>query len=163
VIGDVGHLLWILVGTMGIVLLIACANVTNLFLVRAEGRQQELAVRTALGASRIRIARELLSETLGLALAGGALGLLLASAGLGLLSRLAPAGLPRIDEISINPVGLVFTLAISVLTGLLFGLIDPMTYVTVAAGLATVALLATYIPARRASRTDPIIALRSST
>ncbi len=122
VIGDVRRVLWILVGTVGIVLLIACANVANLFLVRAEGRQQELAVRAALGASRSRIARELLSESLGLALAGGALGLVFASAGLSLLARLAPAGLPRTDEISINPVVLAFTLAISVLSGLLFGL-----------------------------------------
>jgi predicted permease len=98
--------------------------------VRAEGRQQELAVRAALGASRSRIARELLSESVGLALAGGALGLLLASVGLGLLARLAPTGLPRIDEISINPVVLMFTLAISVLTGLLFGLIPVMRFGT---------------------------------
>ena len=113
VIGDVGRVLWILAGMVGIVLLIACANVANLFLVRAEGRQQELAVRVALGASRSRIARELLAESVGLALAGGLLGLLLAWAGIGLLARLAPAGLPRIDEISIDPVVLGFTLAIS--------------------------------------------------
>ena len=130
VIGDVGRVLWILVGTVGIVLLIACANVANLFLVRAEGRQQELAVRVALGASRSRLARELLAESVGLALVGGALGLLLAWAGIGLLARLAPAGLPRIDEISIDPVVLVFTLAISVLTGLLFGLIPVMRFGT---------------------------------
>jgi putative ABC transport system permease protein len=130
VIGDVGRVLWILVGTVGIVLLIACANVANLFLVRAEGRQQELAVRVALGASRSRLARELLAESVGLALAGGALGLLLAWAGIGLLARLAPAGLPRIDEISIDPLVLVFTLAISVLTGLLFGLIPVMRFGT---------------------------------
>ncbi len=130
VIGDVGGVLWILAGTVGIVLLIACANVANLFLVRAEGRQQELAVRTALGASRSRLARELLCESVALALAGGALGLLLARAGIGLLARLAPAGLPRIDEISIDPVVLVFTLAISVLTGLLFGLIPVVRFGT---------------------------------
>lgn len=130
VIGDVGRVLWILMGTVGIVLLIACANVANLFLVRAEGRQQELAVRVALGASRSRLARELLFESLGLALAGGALGLLLAWAGIGLLARLAPAGLPRIDEISIDPVVLLFTLAISVLTGLLFGLIPVLRFGT---------------------------------
>jgi putative ABC transport system permease protein len=127
-IGDVGRVLWILVGTVGIVLLIACANVANLFLVRSEGRQQEFAIRAALGASRSRIARELLSESVGLALAGGALGLLLASAGLRLLAQLAPAGLPRIEEISINPVVVLFTLAISVLTGLVFGLIPVMRF-----------------------------------
>ena len=129
-IGEVGRVLWILVGTVGIVLLIACANVANLFLVRAEGRQQELAVRAALGASRSRLARELLSESIVLALVGGAFGLLLAFAGLGLLARLAPAGLPRIDEISINPVVLAFTVAISVLTGVLFGLIPVMRFRT---------------------------------
>jgi predicted permease len=130
VIGDVGRVLWILVGTVGIVLLIACANVANLFLARAEGRQQELAVRTALGASRSRIARELMSESVGLALAGGALGLLLASVGIELLVRLAPAGLPRIDEIRIDLLVLVFTVAISVLTGVLFGLIPVMRFGT---------------------------------
>src|SRR5262249_16517431 len=98
VIGDVGSVLWILAGTVGIVLLIACANVSNLFRVRADGRQQELAVRAALGASRSRIARQLLSESVVLALAGGALGLALAWSGIQVLARLAPPGLPRIDE-----------------------------------------------------------------
>jgi predicted permease len=126
VIGGAGRVLWILAGTAGIVLLIACANVANLFLVRAEGRQQELAVRAALGASRRRIARELLSESVGLALAGGAAGLLLAAAGLQVLARVAPAGLPRIDEIGIDYVVVVFTIVIAVLTGLLFGLIPVM-------------------------------------
>ena len=130
VIGDVGRVLCILVGTVGIVLLIACANVANLFLVRAEARQQELAVRAALGASLSRIARALLCESIGLALVGGALGLLLASAGIRLLARLAPAGLPRIDEISIDPIVLAFTLAISVVTGLLFGLIPVLRFGT---------------------------------
>jgi putative ABC transport system permease protein len=127
-IGDVGRVLWILMATVGLVLMIACANVANLFLARAEGRHQELAIRVALGASRSRIARELLAESVGLALAGGALGLLLARAGIGVLARLAPAGLPRIDEIGIDPVVLAFTLAISVLTGLLFGLIPVMRF-----------------------------------
>jgi predicted permease len=123
VIGDVGRVLWILLGVVGLVLLIACANVANLFLVRAEGRQQELAVRSALGASRGRIARELLTESLTLGLAGGVVGLGFARAGIGLLRQLAPATLPRVDEIAIDPAVLLFALAVSLLTGLLFGVI----------------------------------------
>ncbi len=130
VVGDIGGVLWILAGTVSIVLLIACANVANLFLVRAEGRQQELAVRAALGASRSRIARQLLSESIVLALAGGALGLVLAWSGIRFLARLAPPGLPRIDEINIDPVVLMFTVAISLLTGLLFGLVPVMRFGT---------------------------------
>jgi predicted permease len=121
VIGDVGRLLWILLATVGVVLLIACVNVANLFLVRAEGRQQELAVRAALGASRGRIARALLAESVALGLAGGAVGLLLAEAALGLLRRIAPATLPRVDEIALDPAVLLFALAVSLVTGLLFG------------------------------------------
>ena len=123
VIGDVGRVLWILLGVVGLVLLIACANVANLFLVRAEGRQQELAVRSALGASRSRIARELLTESLMLGLAGGLAGLAFARAGIGLLRKLAPATLPRLDEIAIDPAVLLFALVVSLLTGLLFGVI----------------------------------------
>lgn len=123
VIGSIGRILWILLGTVGVVLLIACANVANLFLVRAEGRQQELAIRSALGATRGRIARELLVESLMLGLTGGVVGLLFARAAIGLLRILAPATLPRVDEIGIDPEVLVFALAISLLTGLLFGLI----------------------------------------
>ena len=122
VIGNVGEILWILLAAVGVVLLIACGNVANLFLVRAEGRQQELAMRAALGASRGRIARGLLSESVLLGLAGGALGLVLAQAGIGLLRRIAPAELPRVDEIGIDPMVLLFALVISVLTGVLFGL-----------------------------------------
>jgi predicted permease len=130
VIGGVDRVLWIIAGTVGIVLLIACANVANLFLVRAEGRQQELAIRAALGASRRRIANELLSESIGLALAGGAVGLLLAWAGIQVLARLAPPGLPRIDEIRIDFLVLLFTFAIAIVTGLLFGLIPVMRFGT---------------------------------
>jgi predicted permease len=129
-IGDVGRVLWILAGTVGVVLLIACAKVANLFLVRAEGRQQELTVRAALGASRTRLARELLSESIELALAGGAVGLMLAWAALRLLTTLAPVGLPRVDEIRIDVWVLVFTLAISMLTGVLFGLIPVIKFGT---------------------------------
>jgi predicted permease len=101
-------------------------NVANLFLVRAEGRQQELAIRAALGANRGPIARELLAESLMLGLASGLAGLTFARAGIGLLRRLAPATLPRVDEIGIDPMVLLFALVISLLTGLLFGLIPVM-------------------------------------
>jgi predicted permease len=123
VIGDVGQVLWVLLGTVGLVLLIACANVANLFLVRAEGRQQELAVRTALGATRGRIARELLFESVTLGLVAGALAVLLAYGGIRLLVAVAPDGLPRLEEIGINPLVLLFTLGISLCAGVLFGLI----------------------------------------
>jgi len=127
-VGDVGQVLWVLLGTVGIVLLIACANVANLFLVRAEARQQELAIRTALGAGAGRIARELLSESLTLGLAGGALGLSLAYAGIRLLVAMGPESLPRLEEISVDVRVLLFTLAISVLAGLLFGLLPVLRY-----------------------------------
>ena len=104
-------------------LLIACGNVANLFLVRAEGRQQEIAMRAALGASRGRLARALLTESIVLALAGGAVGLALAQVTLGLVRRFAPSRLPRIDEIAIDPEVLLFTLIISVLSGVFFGMI----------------------------------------
>jgi predicted permease len=123
VVGDVGRVLWILLGTVGMVLLIACANVANLFLVRAEGRQQELAVRTALGAGRGQIARELLSESVLLGLVGGVLGVILAYAGIRLLVAMAPSGLPRLDEIGIDLVVLLFTVGISLVAGVLFGLV----------------------------------------
>ena len=100
VIGDVGSVLWVLMGTIGMVLLIACANVANLLLVRAEGRQQELAVRAALGASRGRIACELLAESVVLGLIGGVVGLGLAYAAVRVLIALAPGNLPRLDNIS---------------------------------------------------------------
>src|SRR5512145_2110114 len=120
VIGDVGQVLWVLLGTVGLVLLIACANVANLFLVRAEGRQQELAIHAALGAGSRRIAWELLSESLALALLGGLVGLGLAYGGIRALVANAPDGLPRLNEIGIDPLVLIFTAGISVVAGLLF-------------------------------------------
>ena len=122
VIRNVGQILWILLAAVGVVLLIACGNVANLFLVRAEARHQEFATRAALGASRGRIARALLSESVVLALAGGALGVALAQAAIGLLRRIAPAQLPRVDEIGIDPLVWLFTFAVSVLSGVLFGM-----------------------------------------
>ena len=122
VVGDVGQVLWILLGTVGMVLLIACANVANLFLVRAEGREREVAVRTAMGAGRGQVAREFLTESLVLGLLGGATGVLLAWGGLQLLQTLNPTGLPRLGDVTLDAPVLLFTLAVSVLAGLLFGL-----------------------------------------
>jgi predicted permease len=123
VVGDVGKVLWLLFGTVGIVLLVACANVANLVLVRSEGRQQQLAVRTALGADRARLGREMLLESLVLGLSGGALGLALAAGGLELLRALEPRGLPRLDEIGLDPIVLLFTLGVSLLAPVVFGLL----------------------------------------
>jgi len=127
-IGDVGRVLWVLMGTIAMVLLIACANVANLLLVRAEGRQQELAVRAALGASRGRIAYELLAESVILGLVGGIAGLGLAYVAVRALIALAPGNLPRLDNIAIDPTVLLFTSAISILAGLLFGAIPVFKY-----------------------------------
>ena len=137
VIGDVGSALWLLMGTLAMVLLIACANVANLLLVRAEGRQQELAVRAALGASRGRIAYELLAESVTLGLVGGVAGLGIAVAAVRLLTALAPGNLPRLDNISIDLPVLLFTFVVSVVAGLLFGAIPVFKYAGphVAAGL----------------------------
>jgi predicted permease len=130
VIGDVGNVLWVLLGTVGIVLLIASANVANLFLVRAEGRQQELAIHAALGASWRRVAWELLSESLTLGVLGGLLGLLLADIGVRALVAAAPEGLPRIDEIAIDYQVVLFTAVISIVAGLLFGLLPVIKFAT---------------------------------
>ena len=123
VVGDIGNVLWVLLGTVGIVLLIACANVANLFLVRSEGRQQEVAVRTALGAARGQIARQFLLESLVLGLMGGLAGLGLAFGGVRLLTWMRPESLPRLNEIALDPAVLAFTLGISLLSGLLFGML----------------------------------------
>jgi len=128
VVGDVATTLWVLMGTIGLVLLIACANVANLLLVRAESRQQELAIRAALGAGWARIARELLLESVILGMLGEALGLALAFGALRLLGAMGPATLPRISEIGIDSLVLGFTLAVSLLAGLLFGLIPVVKY-----------------------------------
>jgi putative ABC transport system permease protein len=126
VVGDVGSVLWVLLGTVAIVLLIACANVANLFIVRAEGRQREIAVRTAMGAGRAKITGQLLLESLVLGVVGGLAGLVLAFAGLRLLIALGPESLPRLSEIGMDPVVLVFTVVVSLLAGLLFGLVPAL-------------------------------------
>jgi predicted permease len=128
VVGDIGSVLWVLMGTIGAVLLIACANVANLLLVRAERRQHELAIRAALGAGWGRIARELLFESVALGIAGGVLGLGVAFGALRLLVAIAPAGLPRLDEIGIDPWALLFTFVISLFAGVLFGILPVFKY-----------------------------------
>ncbi len=128
VVGDVGKVLWVLMGSIAMVLLIACANVANLLLVRVEGRRQELAVRAALGAGWGRIAAELLFESAVLALLGSVLGLALAYGALRVLVAMAPTGLPRIHEIGIDLPVLLFTLAIALFSSLLFGAIPVFKY-----------------------------------
>jgi predicted permease len=127
-VGDLSRVLWVLMGTVGIVLLIACANVANLLLVRAEGRQHELAIRATLGADWRRIARELLVESLTLGAIGGVVALALAYGALTVLKAMAPANLPRVDEISIGSSVLVFTAAVSLLASILFGMIPVVKY-----------------------------------
>jgi len=128
VIGDIGNVLWVLMGSLGMVLLIACANVANLLLVRVEGRRQELAIRAALGAGWKRIAGDLLVESFALGAIGSLMGLALAYAALRVLVAMAPTGLPRIHEIGINLPVLAFTFAIMVLTSLLIGAIPVLRY-----------------------------------
>jgi predicted permease len=128
VVGDVGKVLWVLMGSIGMVLLIACANVANLLLVRVEGRRQELAVRSALGASRGRIAGELLLESVILGLLGSAIGLGLAYGALRILVAAAPSGLPRISDIGIDGPVLLFTLLIALIASVLFGSIPIFKY-----------------------------------
>jgi len=128
IVGDIRETLWVLMGTIGVVLLIACANVANLLLVRVEGRQQELATRAALGAGWRRIARELLHESLLLGLMGGVLGLGVAYGALKLLLAIGPETLPRLRDITIDPAVLGFTLLASLLSGLFFGAIPILKY-----------------------------------
>jgi predicted permease len=128
VVGNVGNALWLVMGTIGVVMLIACTNVANLLLVRADARRQELAIRSALGAGRGRIAWELLLESLSLGLIGGVAGVGIAYEGLRLLVTIGPANLPRLGEISLDTQSLGFTLALSLLSGLLFGSIPTLRY-----------------------------------
>jgi predicted permease len=128
VIGNIGEMLWVVMGTLAVVMLITCANVANLELVRAEARQQELAVRVALGAGRARIARDLLTESVLLGLFGGVCGVGVAYGGLQLLLAIGPANLPRLNEIALDGRALLFTFALSLLAGVLFGMIPVLRY-----------------------------------
>jgi predicted permease len=123
VVGDIGSVLWVLMGSIALVLLVACANVANLVLVRVEGRRQELAVRSALGAGWGRIAADMIAESLMLAVAGSVIGLALAYAALRALVAAAPQGLPRLHEIGIDGYALAFTTGITLLTSLLIVLV----------------------------------------
>lgn len=128
VIGDVGRVLWVVMAMVGLVMVIACANVANLLLVRADSRQQEFSIRAALGAGRARIAREVLVESLVLGLLGGVAAVGVAYAGLRLLTAIGPAELPRLSEIALSARSLLFTLALSIFAGLLFGLLPVFKY-----------------------------------
>ena len=128
VVGDIGSVLWVLMGSIGIVLLIVCANVTNLMLVRIEGRRQELALRSALGAGRGQIAGELLFESLMIGFLSGVLGLGLAYGALRVLVAMAPSGIPRLQGVGIDGTVLLFTLGIAVLASVLFASIPVLKY-----------------------------------
>ena len=122
VVGDVRRALLVLLGSVALVLLIACANVANLLLARAAGREKEVAIRTALGAGWQRLARQLLTESILLAMLGGTAGLLVARASLLVVRTMNPGNIPRLDEIGINGDVLAFTFGLSLVTGILFGL-----------------------------------------
>jgi len=128
VVGDVGNVLWVLMGSIVLVLLVACANVANLLLVRVEGRRQELAIRSALGAGWGRIAKELLFESLVLGVAGSLIGLAFAYGALRILVAIAPTGLPRLHEIGIDLPVLLFTLFLALFASLLIGAIPVIKY-----------------------------------
>ena len=136
VIGGIGNVLWLVMGTIGVVMLIVCTNVANLLLVRADSRQQELAVRAALGAGRGRIARELIFESLVLGAIGGVAGIAVAYGALQLLSAIGPSNLPRLSEISLSFESLCFTAGLAIFSGLFFGSIVSLKFSRIVPGAA---------------------------
>jgi predicted permease len=131
VVGDIGNILWVLMGSIAIVLLVACANVANLLLVRAEGRRQELAIRSALGADRRTLSLDLLLESFVLSSAGALTGLGLAFAGMRVLVAAAPIGLPRLNEIGINFNVLLFTLGLTLFVSFVTGMVPMLKFSSV--------------------------------
>jgi len=129
-VGDDRRSLWVLMGSVAFILLIACANVANIYLVRADGREREIAIRSALGAGRGQLITGFLTESLALGLAAGGVGLLLAYAGVRSLVRFGPQRMARIDEIGIDATVLIFTLLLSIFVGVLFGMIPALRYKT---------------------------------
>jgi putative ABC transport system permease protein len=121
-VGDVRRALWVIFGAVGFVLLIACANIANLLLARATARRKEMAIRTAVGASRLRIARQMLTESILVSLVGGGIGLFLAYWGVQLILYVSPTAIPRSREIGLDWTVLSFTIAVSFVTGIVFGL-----------------------------------------
>jgi predicted permease len=128
VVGNVAGVLWVVMSTIGLVLLIACTNLANLLLVRAESRQMELSIRAALGAGRLRIARELLLESVTLGILGGALAVGVSYGGLRFLVALGPANLPRLADISLDGRSIAFTFALALFSGVVLGLIPAVKY-----------------------------------
>jgi len=128
VVGDVGHTLWVLMGALGLVLAMACANVANLMLVRADGRQRELAVRSALGAGWLALARELWLESLLLGVIGGIAGLGLTLAAVGALRTFAAPNLPRLSEVVVDPIVIAFAAVVALLAGVAIGLLPVIRY-----------------------------------
>ena len=126
IVGPVRAGLWVLLGAVGLVLLIACVNVANLLLARASGRHREVAIRVAIGAGSSRIFRQMLTESLLLAIAGGALGLVVGMWGVDLLVSLMPAGAPRFDQVTVDTSALLFTFGVAAATGLLFGVLPAL-------------------------------------